>query len=73
MLHEQKLMVKIWKKNAKNETEIHYLSVETKISTIRHKQHSEFHFEFRPWDGCQMVNIEFLILYSYLNLDWNIS
>ncbi len=59
------------KKNAKNETKIHYLSLETKISTTRHKKHYEIHFKFMPWDGCQMVNTKFLIL--GLNLDWNIS
>jgi hypothetical protein len=46
-----------------NETKVHYLSIETKISTTRHKQHFEIHFEFEPWDGCQMVDIESLILY----------
>jgi hypothetical protein len=50
------------KKNAKNETEVHYLSRKTKISATRHKQHSKIHVEFKPWDGRQMVNAESLIL-----------
>jgi len=54
-------MIKIW-----NENKVHYLSIETKILTTRHKQHYEIHFEFKPWDGHQMVNIEFLIIYSSL-------
>jgi hypothetical protein len=62
-----------FKKNAKNQTKVHYLSLETKILVIRHKQHFEFHFEFTPWDGHQMVNIGILIMYSNLNLDYNIS
>jgi hypothetical protein len=49
-------MIKIWKKNAKNETKVHYLFLETIISTSKHKQHYEIHSEFEPWDGCQMVN-----------------
>ncbi len=57
------------KKNAKNETEVHYLFIETKISTMRHKQHSKIHFKFRPWDGRQMVNIKSFILYFDLNLN----
>jgi hypothetical protein len=44
------------KKNAKNETKVHYQSLETKILATRHKQHYEIHFEFKPWDGRQMVN-----------------
>jgi hypothetical protein len=59
-------MIKIWKKNVKHEIEVHYLSIKTKISTIRHKQHFEVHFKFRPYDGRQMVNIKSLILYSSL-------
>ncbi len=51
------------KKNVENKTEVHYLSIETKTLATRHKQYFEIHFEFRPWDGCQMVNIESLILY----------
>jgi hypothetical protein len=47
----------------KNETKVHYLSIETKNSTTKHKQHYEIHFKFRPWDGCQMVNTKYLILY----------
>ncbi len=31
----------------------------TKIPT-RHKQHFEFQFEFKPWDGRQMINKKFL-------------
>jgi hypothetical protein len=34
-----------------------YQFLEIKIPAIRHKQHSKFHYEFEPWDGCQMVNI----------------
>ncbi len=30
------------------------------------KQYLEIHFEFKPWDGCEMVNIDYLILYSSL-------
>jgi hypothetical protein len=37
-------------------TEPHYQFLKTKIATIRHKQHFEFHYEFRCWDGCQMVD-----------------
>ncbi len=51
------------KKNVKNKIEIHYLTIKTKILTTKHKQHFEIHFEFRPLDGRQMVNIESLILY----------
>ncbi len=29
-------------------------------------KHSKIHFEFKPWDSHQMVNTEFLILYSSL-------
>jgi hypothetical protein len=47
------------KQNAEYETEIHYLSIETKNSTTRHKQH----FEIKPWDGRQMVNTKSLILF----------
>ncbi len=47
----------------KKKTKVHYLSIETEISTIKHKQHFEIHFEFRPWDGHQMVNTKFLNLY----------
>jgi hypothetical protein len=36
------------KKNAKNETEIHYLFIKTKILTTKHKQHFEIHYGFRP-------------------------
>jgi uncharacterized GH25 family protein len=35
-------------KNAKNKIEVHYLSVETKISTTKHEQHYEIHSEFKP-------------------------
>jgi hypothetical protein len=61
------------KKNVKIETKVHYLSIETNISSTRHEQHFEIHFEFRPWDGRQMVNIEYLILYYGLKsrLKWN--
>ncbi len=31
--------------------------------TIKHKQHSEIHFEFKPWDGHQMVNTKSAIMY----------
>jgi hypothetical protein len=51
------------KKKAKNETEIHYQSIKVKISTTKHQQQFEIHFEFKPWDGHQMVNIYSLILY----------
>jgi hypothetical protein len=54
------------KKNANNETEGHYLFIETNFLATRHKQHYEIHSEFRPWDGCQMVNTKFLIRYSGL-------
>jgi hypothetical protein len=30
---------------------------------IRHKEHFEIQFEFKPWDGHQMVNTESLILH----------
>jgi hypothetical protein len=42
--------------------EVHYLSIEKKIA-IKHKQHSEIHFEFKPWDGRQIVNTESAIMY----------
>jgi hypothetical protein len=38
-----------FKKNAKNEIEVHILFLKTKISAIRHKQHFEIHYEFKPW------------------------
>jgi len=47
----------------KNEIEVYYLFIK-KNSTTRHKQHFEIHFEFKPWDCRQMVNIEYIILYS---------
>jgi hypothetical protein len=57
-------------KNAKNEIDVHYeFFLKTKILGIRHKQHFEFQYKFRPWDGHQMVNIESLILCYNLNLD----
>jgi hypothetical protein len=37
-------------------TELDYELLQTKIPTIRHKQHSKFHYEYRFWDGCQMVD-----------------
>jgi len=40
------------KKNAKNETKVHYQFLKTKIIAIRHKQHLEFQSKFKPWDGC---------------------
>jgi hypothetical protein len=55
--------------NAKNETEVHYQSLKTKISSTRHKQDFEIHFEFKCSNGHQMVNIEFFILYFDLNLN----
>jgi len=54
------------KKNVKNEIEVHYLFMETKISAIRHKLHFKIHFEFKPWDGRRMVNTKFVILYYSL-------
>jgi hypothetical protein len=42
MFYEQKLIIKIWKENAKYEPEIHYQFLETKTPTTRHKQHYEF-------------------------------
>jgi hypothetical protein len=62
-------MIKIWKKNAKDEIEVHYQFLETKILATRHKQHAKFQFKFRPKDGYQMVNTSLLILYSNLNID----
>jgi hypothetical protein len=50
------------KKNAKIKTKVHYLFIKPKKLT-RHKQHFEIHFEFRCWDGRQMVNTKSLILY----------
>jgi hypothetical protein len=41
LLPEQKTYDENLKKNEKNETEVHYLSIETKKLTIRHKQHCE--------------------------------
>jgi hypothetical protein len=40
--------------------ELYYQFLETKNPTIKHKQHFEFHCEFKPWDGRQMVDTEFL-------------
>ncbi len=40
-----------FEKYIKNETEVHYLPIETKNSTIRDKQHFEIHSEFRLYDG----------------------
>jgi hypothetical protein len=37
-----------------------YQFLETKIPTTRHKLHSKFHSKLKPWDGRQMVDIEFL-------------
>ncbi len=57
---------KLWsklEKNEKNKIEVHYLSIETKKLIEKHKQHSKIHFEFKPWDGHQMVNTKSLILY----------
>jgi hypothetical protein len=36
-----------FEKNVENNTEVHYLPKETKISTTRDKQHVEIHSEFR--------------------------
>ncbi len=36
-------------------TKLHYRFFKLKNPTTRDKEHSEFHFEFRPWDGGQMV------------------
>jgi hypothetical protein len=47
----------------KRKSEVHHLSIETKISTIKHKQHYEIDSKFRPLDGYQMVNTKFQILY----------
>jgi hypothetical protein len=44
------------KKNAKYEIEVDNQFLETKILATRHKQHSKFQHEFKPWDGHQMVN-----------------
>jgi hypothetical protein len=33
-------------------TELHYQVLEIKILATKHKQHSKFHYEFKPWDGC---------------------
>jgi hypothetical protein len=59
-------MFKIIFLNVENKIEVHYLSIETKNLATWYKQYLEIHFEFKPWDGCQMVNIEYLILYSCL-------
>jgi hypothetical protein len=40
--------------------ELYYQFLKTKNPAIRHKQHFEFHFEFKPLDGCQMVDTVFL-------------
>jgi hypothetical protein len=53
-------MIKIWKKNVKNETKIHYQFLETKIPTTRFKEHFEFQFELKSWDGPQMIIIKFI-------------
>jgi hypothetical protein len=36
-----------FEKNVGNETEVHYLSIESKFSK-RHKQHSKIHYKFKP-------------------------
>jgi hypothetical protein len=41
--------------------ELQYQIFKTKIPAIRHKQHYEFHSKFRPWDGRQMVDTQFLL------------
>ncbi len=46
-------------------TKLHYEFLETKILATRHKQHCEFHYEFRPWDGCQMVNTSFSFIFWF--------
>jgi hypothetical protein len=35
--------------------ELQYQFLETKILATKHKQHFEFHYEFRPSDGRQIV------------------
>jgi len=42
--------------NEKNEIEVHYLFLKIKISKTRHIQHFEFQYEFKLWDGHQIVN-----------------
>jgi uncharacterized GH25 family protein len=44
---EQKTYDQDLKKIQKNEIEVHYLSIKTKISTTKHKQHYEIHYEFK--------------------------
>jgi hypothetical protein len=63
----------------KMKTELDYEFFKTKIPITRHKQHFEFHYEFRFWDGCQMVNTEVLLyilvkiwIKSYHEIDTNI-
>ncbi len=46
------------KKNEKNETKAHYLSIETKISIIRHKQHFEIILNLGLGMVAKMVNIK---------------
>jgi Skp family chaperone for outer membrane proteins len=41
LLPKQKTYDEDLKKNTKKETEVHYLSIKTKNSAIRHKQHYE--------------------------------
>ncbi len=56
MFPKQETYDQDFEENANNETKVHHLTIETKISATRHKQHYEIHSKVRPWDGCQMVN-----------------
>jgi hypothetical protein len=48
LLHEQKTYDQDLKKNAKNETKAHYLSMEKNNSTTRHEQHFEITLNSNP-------------------------
>jgi uncharacterized GH25 family protein len=50
LIPEQKTYVH-FEKNEKNENKVHYLSIVTKISTTKHKQH----FEIIPNSGPKIV------------------
>jgi hypothetical protein len=56
MFHEQKNYDQDLKKNVENETEVHYLFIETRNLATKHKEHFEIHSKFSPQYDRQMVN-----------------
>ncbi len=53
----------------KNETKVHYQFLKTKIPTTRHKQHSNFQYEFKALGWSPNGKYIIPILYFDLNLD----